>query len=394
MDFSHGIQENRLHHFTIRTDIPATTMTIRQTGQKFLFGSNLFGLCRKTGPQLDSYRKRISDIWNAGTLPFYWGRFEPEEGKVDAENVMAAADWAAGQGLGLKGHPLCWHTACADWLLQYDNDTIVGKQMDRIRREVSRFKGLIDTWDVINEAVIMPSFDRYDNAVSRICNHLGTVPLVMECFRAAREANPEATLLINDFDLSRDYESLITELLDRGCPIDAIGIQTHQHQGYDPPEKVADYLERFSRFGLPLHFTEITILSGTLAPEVADLNDAIQEEWPSTVEGEALQLRQVEEFYSQIYSHPSVEAMIWWDLEDGNWLNAPAGLIRRDHSPKPAYTRLRELIEEEWAFGERTLPIEQGRTILEAAPEGSYEAKIGERVFSIELNKEQAEVQL
>ncbi len=46
---------------------------------------------------------------------------------------------------------------------------------------------------------------------------------------------------------------------------------------------------------------------------------------------------------------------MWWDLEDGNWLNAPGGLVRKDLSPKPAYERLRTLIRDEWGFSSRTL---------------------------------------
>ena len=59
----------------------------------------------------------------------------------------------------VKGHPLCWHTVCADWLMKYDNETILKKQLERIDREVLGFKGIIDMWDVINEVVIMPIFN-------------------------------------------------------------------------------------------------------------------------------------------------------------------------------------------------------------------------------------------
>lgn len=340
----------RNYPFTLTGASPHVPVTIRQRKGKFLFGSNVFGLCRGKMTEEESalYRERILDIWNAGTLPFYWGRYEPTEGDVDAQNVWEAALWAKEKGLTLKGHPLCWHTVCADWLLEYDNDTILGKQLDRIRREVDRYKGVIDMWDVINETVIMPVFDRYDNAVTRLAKHMGTENLILACFKAAREANPKAKLLINDFDLRQEYADIIERLLDRGCSIDAIGLQTHQHEGYMGTDKLQEILARFERFGLPLHFTEITILSGKIAPKVDDLNDLDFGDWPSTPEGEQRQLEQMEEFYRTVFAHPLTEAMIWWDLRDGNWLNAPAGLIRRDMSPKPAYRRLREMIKKEF----------------------------------------------
>lgn len=97
-----------------------------------------------------------------------------------------------------------------------------------IQREVSNFKGVVDMWDVINEVVIMPVY-RSDNAVSRICRYLGPVELVRQVFAAAKQANPQATLLINDFNLSDKYRDLIAACLDAGVPISAIGLQTHQH---------------------------------------------------------------------------------------------------------------------------------------------------------------------
>ncbi|MBN2509368.1 MAG: endo-1,4-beta-xylanase [Spirochaetales bacterium] len=392
-DFSSQIKENRFHRFTVQSPMPGKEITIRQTAHSFLFGSNIFGLTRKKGLGLATYKKRVKEIWNAGTLPFYWGRYEPEEGNPDPGNrVYDAALWAQKEGIRLKGHPLCWHTVCADWLLKYDNDTIFKMQMDRIRREVSRYKGIIDMWDVINEVVIMPVFNKYDNAVTRLANHIGATNLVLECFKAVREVNPDAYLLINDFDLSPAYEKLIAELLDKGCTIDAIGLQTHQHEGYRGADTVADYLERFSKFKLPLHFTENTILSGDIAPKVDDLNDIHKKSWPSTKDGEARQKEQAEEFYSQLYAHPLVEAIIWWDIEDGNWLNAPAGILRKNLSKKPSYKRLLELIKGEWWFKEQTFggngPIEI------TAPEGRYEATVAGKTYTFTLDASRPNVSI
>ncbi|TVR54219.1 MAG: 1,4-beta-xylanase, partial [Spirochaetaceae bacterium] len=338
-------------------------------------GSNVFGLVRGVEPEmLAKYQDAVTRLWNFGTLPFYLGRYEPEEGKPDQENVMAAAKWCREHGLTTKGHPLCWHTVCADWLMQYDNDTILRKQLDRIRRDVGVYAGVIDMWDVINEVVIMPVFDKYDNAVTRICNHVGAVELTVKCFQTARETNPEAILLINDFDLSPRYEELIERLLEKDCPIDVIGLQSHQHKKYHGAEYTLDAIERFSRFGKPLHFTETTILSGrAFPPGLEDLNDYTSDDWPSTPEGEETQLEQVEEYYSAVFSHPATGALVWWDLRDGGWLGAPAGLVRKDLTPKPAFTRLEQLIKGEWWFGEKELPVGPGGVVRFTGPAGKYE---------------------
>ncbi|HET9128305.1 MAG TPA: endo-1,4-beta-xylanase, partial [Propionibacteriaceae bacterium] len=124
----------------------------------------------------------------------------------------------------------------------------------------------------------------------------------------------------------------------------------HMHQGYWGEEKTLEVLERFSRYGLPLHFTETTLVSGHLMPpEIDDLNDYRVQSWPSTPEGEERQADELERHYRTLFSHPSVAAATYWGLSDrGAWLGAPAGLVRADGSPKPAYDALRRLVREEW----------------------------------------------
>ncbi|MDF2612109.1 MAG: 1,4-beta-xylanase, partial [Lachnospiraceae bacterium] len=181
--------------------------------------------------------------------------------------------------------------------------------------DVTAFRGVVDMWDVINEVVIMPVYDRYDNAITRICKDLGRVRLVKEVFEAAKAANPDSILLINDFNLSESYRILIDGCLNAGVPISAIGIQTHQHQGYMGQKKLEDILERFSTFGLPLHFTENTLLSGNIMPaDIVDLNDYQVDEWPSTPEGEERQKKEWAEMYRILFEHPLVEAE--WHTED------------------------------------------------------------------------------
>lgn len=387
------IKSTRFHDFTITVEGPDITagqaVRVEQTHHKFLFGSAAFWLTARLPAEVRAtLEARFLALFNAATLPFYWGRYEPEEGRPAEAMTKEAALWCHEHGIVAKGHPLCWHTVCADWLLAYDTPTILNKQMARITREVTEFRGLIDTWDVINEVVIMPVFDKYDNAVTRLANYLGAVELTLRVFKRARESNPEATLLINDFDLSPAYEALIEELLERGCPIDAIGLQTHQHQGYRGAEYMIDVIDRFAKFGKPLHFTENTLVSGQLMPaNIVDLNDYQVKTWPTTPEGEARQLAEVEEMTSLIYARPEVAALVWWDMVDGGWLGAPAGLIRQDLTPKPAYLRLQELVKGEWWFGKTALALDAQRQLHMRAPEGSYRLQVGSREMTFSLDK-------
>lgn len=373
MNFSHRMATKTI---SVRnadgTPAAGKTVRISQTRHAFLFGCGAFDALEFVNAQDRSKEAFYADrmdkwtaLFNFGTLPFYWGRYEPVEGQDMGEPTMKAAKWLRERGITLKGHPLCWHTVCADWLMAYPNDVILTKQLARIHREVERFAGIIDMWDVINEVVIMPVFDKYDNAITRIAKDLGRVGIIREVFGAARNSNPQATLLLNDFNTSRDYENLVEQCLESGIPIDVIGIQSHQHQGYWGLGKLHTVLDRFSRFGLPIHFTENTLISGHLMPkEIKDLNDYQIPEWPSTPEGEDRQAREIVEMYTALFAHPLVEAVTAWDFTDGEWLGAPSGVLRRDNSVKPAYLALLQKIKKDWWTVEDAVTDEEGRIRL------------------------------
>ena len=385
--------------FTDNTGAPLADadVKVKLKNHKFLFGIGAYDFLppdeilngeKEPDEETAVYLKKIQewlDLVNFGTMHFYWGGYEHEEGKTNFEPMMRSAKYYAGKGVKLKGHPLCWHTVCADWLMKYDNATILSKQLDRINREVSAYKGVIDAWDVINEVVIMQVYDRYDNAVTRICKDLGRVRLVKEVFEAAKAANPDAMLLINDFNLSESYRILLDGLLNAGVPISAIGIQTHQHQGYIGREKLEDILDRFSFFGLPLHFTENTLISGELMPpEIVDLNDYQPDVWPSTPEGEERQRKEWREMMEILFAHPLVEAVTGWDLSDGGWLGAPSGIVRIDGSIKPAYTELKKMIKEEWST-EYTVHTDSEGFAEVTGFKGEYEATSGNNTQNFTL---------
>jgi endo-1,4-beta-xylanase len=296
------------------------------------------------------------DVFNSATLPFYWGAFEPERGRPHTERLRRTAQWFVDRGAQVKGHPLVWHTLTAPWLRDLTTAEVEQEQRARIRRDVADLAGLIDTWDAINEAVIMPVFDKEDNGITRLCWDLGRIATVRLAFEEARAANPSATLLLNDFDMSTAYECLVEGVLEAGIQVDVLGLQSHMHQGYWGEERTLAVLERFSRFGLPIHFTESTLLSGDLMPpEIEDLNDHRVTHWPSTPQGEERQAQEIERHYRTLLSHPSVEAVTYWGItDDGAWLGAPAGLVRHDGTPKPAYEALRGLVKGEWWSGPTT----------------------------------------
>lgn len=242
-------------------------------------------------------------------------------------------------------------------------------------------------WDVINEVVIMPVFTAEENAITRLCAKIGRVPMVKAVFDMAREMDPDATLLLNDFNTSDKYKELITDCLEAGVPIDVIGIQSHQHQGFWGQDKLNEVLERFETFGKPLHFTENTFVSGDLMPgHIVDLNDWKVPEWPTTPEGEDRQARDFLSMLDTLFAHPQVEAFTNWDFADGAWLGAPAGLVRLDGSHKPSYDAIKQRIWQDWHTDVTLMTDEQGECRLEGF-RGEYSLEVDGRNAQAVLDK-------
>ena len=107
------------------------------------------------------------------TLPFYWRRYEPRQGQPDEERLAATARWFRDRGIATKGHPLTWHTLAPEWLLDLPTSEVETLQRHRNPSRGVGLSGLIETWDAINEAVIMPRFTAEANGITRLAQAVG-----------------------------------------------------------------------------------------------------------------------------------------------------------------------------------------------------------------------------
>ena len=387
--------------------LPNTEVIVAQLNHAFSFGNigfDFLGLANGEPDEIgtESLAELYVDVFNTATLPFYWGRFEPERGSPDTARLQQTARWFHQRGVAPKGHPLVWHTVQPDWLLGLPVDEVERLQRERIRRDVADFEGLVDTWDAINEVVIMPVFDNGDNGITPLARAKGRIPMIRMAFEEARAVNPHARLLLNDFDLSSAYECLIEGVLEDGIEIDAVGLQTHMHQGYWGEDVMLEMVNRFARFGLPLHLTETSLVSGHLMPaDIVDLNDYRIPEWPSTPEGEARQADEVERHYRSLVSHPSVEAITYWGITDaGAWLGAPIGLVRADGTPKPSYQALRRLVKGEWWLAPTTVVTDAEGRVAVKGFSGEYQLSAGAKFAAsaqptrFNLNSEEQQIRV
>lgn len=318
--------------------VEGASVHVEQIRHAFLFGCNAFPLLNMADPKQEAaYEREFTALFNYATLGFYWGAYEPVPGQTNEARLRAQAEWLKEHGIAVKGHPLVWHEVYPRWAPS-SVDEVRPLLKKRVQSIVRRFAGLIDRWDVVNEAT---SSAQFDNGVGHWASRDTPAVMTAEALEWAHEANPKAYLLYNDFKLDRSYLELARVLFERKAPVDAFGLQSHMHGGEWPLTRVWEVCETFSKLGKPLHFTEVTVLSGEHGWQR-------KLPWPTTPEGEARQADYVEKFYTVLFSHPAVQAITWWDFMDGGWQGAPAGLVRADLTPKPAYERLLKLVKGTW----------------------------------------------
>ena len=348
---SERIERHRKGEVTVIVQMPdgkpfaGAELSLTQTRHAFLFGCNIFRWGRIPDPQREEiYRQRFAAIFNYATLPFYWRGYEWERGKPNHGHTERVVAWCQEHGIVCKGHPLVWdHPASSPEWLPDDFAEIERLSMQRVRDIVQRFAGRIDIWDVVNEPTHLGPNNPHKSKMAAWGAHLGPVAYTALHLKVARAANPKATLLVNDYRTDDAYLRILQQLKDEQGRwlFDVVGIQSHMHGGVWSPQRTWQVCERFAQLGLPLHFTETTIVSG---PRID------RERWgETTLEGEERQAEATARFYTLLFSHPAVQAITWWDFsDDGAWMGAPAGWLRRDMSPKPVYERMLGLIKGEW----------------------------------------------
>lgn len=324
-------------------------VSVQQTRHAFLFGSNIFYLKPDDDSALQkSYQNEFTALFNYATLPFYWSSFETQQGHPQFDRLNAMADWCAAHGITTKAHPLVWHMAYPTWWAPENIDSTIPLLHKRVTDIVTQERPRIHYYDIVNEANSATALSPPDGESLWI--RRDGAPKVVETALGWARSVPGSSgdvFIYNDFDRSETNVDMLKQMRKDGVFPDVIGIQSHMHYGKWALTDIWMTCQRFAQFGVPIHFTETTVISGGTHIPVADGQDAT--DWPTTPAGEADQADYAVKFYSILFSHPNVHAITWWDFTDQNaWMGAPAGLVRKDMSPKPAYTRLLDLVRHQW----------------------------------------------
>ena len=332
---------------------------LNQVSQDFLFGNLAFDLVRSGKEGLykeEEFKERFKALFNYAILPFYWPSYESTPGKPHWEIAQDVADWCRENGITCKGHPLAWTgpSGTPRWLLKLPPETATDMLKARITENVTGFKGEINIWDVVNEAVNTVTWDQalQDKTNSDAFRYNvtdysldETASWVEKCFKWANEANPDGTYILNEFsifsrpEIRERFFDLVKELQKRNTPVKGIGIQAHEpREMWFSPEEIDKTLDMYSELNLPIHITEYIPQSS--GKDITGWRDG---KWTEETQAES-----AVQFYTLAFGHPSVVSINWWGLSDRDiWLKG-GGLLDEEYNPKPVYIALQKLIREDW----------------------------------------------
>lgn len=290
----------------------------------------------------------------------------PEKNKYDftlSDNYVA---YGQTNGMHLVGHTLIWHSQLSKFAEKIENrDSLKAFMADHISTIVSRYKGKINAWDVVNEALNEDGTFRE----SKFYKLLGE-NYIKEAFDLAAKADPTADLYYNDYNIEQPKKragviALIKKLKASGTKVDGIGIQGHWSLLGAPVNEIEEAIVEFSKLGVKVAFTELDI---TVIPNPWDLKgadvkqsfddyigDAKMNPYPTNLpDSVQTQLaKRYEDLFKVFIKHSDkISRITFWGVNDGHsWLNGwpikkrtnyPL-LFDRAFNKKPAYQAVMDL---------------------------------------------------
>ncbi|MCA9240744.1 MAG: endo-1,4-beta-xylanase [Planctomycetales bacterium] len=289
----------------------------------------------------ESHQRRVvSQEFGAATIGAYWTRTRPTRTRFDWALTDEVVRWAAGQGMAVHLHPLVYASDHNNpqWLLDSDPADARGILAQHISTATRRYRGLVEVWDVVNEVVAKSPQGGYRD--SWWTRALGE-DFVIEAFRLARQGDPAATLLYNEYDIElnnrlhngrwRTTQKLLQRLHAEGL-VDGLGWQLHTNPSLVLGDRfVLEERMRWVReeLGLKNFVTELDmpIAAGSSAlGQQADAYQRVAEVWLKHSGGGWLQTWGVSDRYS-------------WLGEGKRPL-----LLDEQLQPKPAYFSLQKVM--------------------------------------------------
>lgn len=347
--------------------VKGAKLIIKQKNHEFKYGANIFMLDEfETEEKNRQYREIFKDTFNIATVPFYWSDLEPEQGKPRyAKNspkiyrrpaTDLCVDYCLENGVEPKCHCLNYDNFTPKWA---KNVTITEQKamLDKRFCELSeKYSKIIPQWEVTNETL-------QGNNAPRTKFYFED-DFLSWSYLTAEKYFPLNHLVINDYYVWDEchfmydrsaYYMQIERLLNRDkIPhLDSIGMQYHS---FFPLEKEADVAK--SRYN-PIHIFRVLDQYAKLGKKI-QITEMTLPAYSAETSDEDVQAELLKEVYSVFFSHPAMEAIIYWNIVDGYAAFAPqgdmssgenkyyGGLVSFDFKKKKALSVLQNLFKKEW----------------------------------------------
>jgi endo-1,4-beta-xylanase len=298
-----------------------------------------------------------------------WESVHPQSGSYSFELPDRYVAFGEKNHMFIIGHNLVWHNQTPAWVFQddqgnpVDRESLLKRLQDHIHAVVGRYKGRINGWEVVNEALAEDGTLRQTPWLKIIGEDY-----LAKAFQFAHEADPQSELYYNDYNLENEAKlkgalELLRKLQAQGVPITGVGIQGHWHMDAPSNEQVDAAITAFGKLGLKVAITELDVdvlplafqymgaditLSTELQPKLnpysTSLPDAIQQ---------ALAQRYAGLFGVFLKHRGALARVTFWGVTDGDsWLNNwPVHgrtnyplLFDRNGRPKPAFDAVTQAV--------------------------------------------------
>jgi endo-1,4-beta-xylanase len=266
----------------------------------------------------------------------------PSRTTFNFTDTDALVSFAQANNMRVRGHTLIWHNQLPGWLVNgnFTRDQVIDIMRDHIFTFVGRYRGLVWSWDVVNEAI--------DDSNGALRNSFWLQRIgpdyIRLAFEFARQADPEATLYYNDYSIegmntkSNAVYNLVSSLKNQGVPIDGVGWQMHQINGFRIQTANQTNARRLAALGLEISLTEMDVRISL----------------PTTPDELQQQALAYSDSINFCLTEPNCKALATWGFTDKySWIpgtfsgTGDALIFNTNYQPKPAYFALLDGLEAE-----------------------------------------------
>jgi endo-1,4-beta-xylanase len=267
-----------------------------------------------------------------------WEIVHPQPGKYDFKLADQYVAFGEKHHMWIVGHNLVWHSQVPAWVFHdgqgnlLTRDALLARMKDHIDTVVGRYKGRIQSWDVVNEALNEDGTLRQS-----LWEKIIGDDYIAKAFEYAHEADPAAQLTYNDYNIEKPAKRdgavrLVKQLLADGAPISCVGIQDHDSLTEPSAEQEDAAIQAFAALGVKVAISEldVDVLPPALGHMTADVSahaaaDPKLNPWPKKLPDPVQQ--QLAERYGELFrvfvkDKADISRVTLWGVMDGDsWKN-------------------------------------------------------------------------